>query len=112
MLFIPWSWSGKVAAKSVRVIGEKKLHRALVEMTKLVGSKILITKRLDPGMRKFAHIITGFMQSTIYHNRMVAGADAYYAGYEADKGGSHDYAQRAINAFPVEEYFNEIVRPF
>ena len=101
-----------MAAKAVRIIGEKKLHRALVEMTQNVGAKILITKRLDPAMREYAHEITGFMESTIYHNSMVAGADAYYAGYEADRGGAHDYAQRAINAFPVEEYFDELVRPF
>ena len=101
-----------MAPKAVRIIGKEELHRALVEMTKLIGDKTLITKRLDPDMRKFAHVITGFMKSTIYHNKMVAGADAYYAGYEADRGGKHDYAQRAIKAFPVEKFFDEIVEPF
>ena len=102
-----------MAAKGkVRVIGGDELHKALVEMIQRTGNKSLITERLDVDMRKYAHIITGFMKSTIYHNRMIAGADAFYAGYEADRGGSHDYAQRAINAFPVEEYFDEIVEPF
>ncbi|NVM23989.1 MAG: hypothetical protein HWN68_19695, partial [Desulfobacterales bacterium] len=87
----------------VRVIGADELHKDLVEMIKRVGDKSLITARLEVDMRKFAHIITGFMKSTIYHNRMIAGADAYYAGFEADRGGSHDYAQRAINAFPRSE---------
>jgi hypothetical protein len=95
-----------------RVIGADELHKALVEMIKRTGDKSLITSRLEMDMRHFAHIITGYMKSTIYHNRMIAGADAYYAGFEADRGGSHDYAQRAINAFPVDKYFDEIVEPF
>lgn len=99
-------------ARKVRVIGADELHAALVEMIQRLGDKSLITSKLDADMRKFAHIITGFMKSTIYHNRMIAGADAYYAGYEADRGGSHDYAQRAINAFPVDKYHDEIVEPF
>jgi len=52
------------------------------------------------------------MKSTVYHTNFLAGADAFYAGYEADRGGTHDFAQRAINAFPVKEYFDEIVEPF
>jgi hypothetical protein len=102
-----------VAARgSVRIIGADELHRALVEMIQRTGDKSLITSRLETDMRHFAHIITGYMKSTIYHNRMIAGADAYYAGYEADRGGSHDYAQRAINAFPVDKYHDKIVEPF
>lgn len=101
-----------MAAKKVVVIGEEELHGALTEMIQRMGDRSRITSRLEVDMRKFAHIITGFMKSTIYHNRMIAGADAYYAGFEADRGGSHDFAQRAINAFPVEEYLNEIVEPF
>jgi len=96
----------------VRVIGGDELHKALVEMLKRTGEVPLITKRLEKDMRKYAHIITGYMKSTVYHTNFIAGADAYYAGFEADRGGAHDYAQRAINAFPVEEYFDEIVEPF
>lgn len=101
-----------MAAKGVRVIGGDELHKALVEMIQRTGDKSLITQRLDMDMRKYAHIITGFMKSTIYHNRNIAGADAYYAGFEADRRGAHDYAQRAINAFPVEKYLDHIVEPF
>ncbi len=97
---------------AVKIIGAKELHAALVGLIKNVGNKKLITKRLEVDMRKFAHVDTGYMKSTIYHTFNIAGADAYYAGFEADRRGSHDFAQRAINAFPVEEYFNEIVRPF
>ena len=101
-----------MAAKGAKVIGGKELHKALVEMIQRTGDKGLITERLDVGMRKYAHIITGFMKSTVYHTNFIAGADAFYAGFEADRGGAHDYAQRAINAFAVEEYFDELVEPF
>ena len=96
----------------VRVIGGDELHKDLVEMLKRTGKVPLITKRLETDMRKYAHIITGYMKSTVYHTNFIAGADAYYAGFEADRGGDHDFAQRAINAFPDEEYFDEIVEPF
>ena len=101
-----------MAPKAVRIIGQRRLHKALVEMIQRTGDKSLITKRLEIDMRKYAHIITGYMKSTVYHTNFIAGADAFYAGYEADRGGTHDYAQRAINAFPVDEYFDEIVEPF
>ena len=101
-----------MATKGVKVIGGDELHRALVKMLALVGNKKLVTKQLEVDMRRFAHIITGFMKSTTYHTFNIAGADAFYAGFEADRGGSHDYAQRAINAFPVEKYFDKLVKPF
>ena len=101
-----------MATRGVKVIGADGLHRALVEMLALVGNKSLVTKQLDTDMRRFAHVITGFMESTIFHNRNIAGADAFYAGFEADRGGSHDYAQRAINAFPTEKYFDKLVKPW
>ena len=101
-----------MATKRTVIIGADELHDDLVEMVQRVGDKSRVTKRLAPDMRKYAHIITGFMKSTVYHTNFIAGADAFYAGYEADRGGTHDYAQRAINAFPVEEYFDEIVEPF
>lgn len=96
----------------VRIIGARALHGALVEMTSRVHDKSLITKRLDVGMREYAHVVTGYMRSTVYHDEMIAGADASYAGSEADRGGAHDYAQRAIDNFPVEDYFDELVEPF
>lgn len=97
---------------TVKIIGAKRLHRALTEVLQNIGDVSLITSRLVIDMTKYAHVITGYMKSTIYHKDNIAGADAPYAGYEADRGGSHDYAQRAINAFPVDDYFDEVVRPF
>ena len=101
-----------MARRGVKVIGGDELHKALVEMLSRTGRISLITERLETDMRKYAHIITGYMKSTVYSTNFIAGADAYYAGFEADRGGDHDYAQRAINAFPVDEYFDEIVEPF
>lgn len=95
-----------------KVIGAKKLHRALVDLQSNIGNRRLVTKRLDAGMNKYAHVITGYMKSTIYYTNLIAGADASYAGFEADRGGDHDFAQLAIDNFPVEDYFDEIVRPF
>lgn len=99
-------------AREVRLIGADKIHKALVKVSQNVGDLKKIFEQLDADMTKFAHVDTGFMKSTIYHKRNVAGADAYYAGYEADRGGSHDYAQRAIKAFPWNKHFDWIVEPF
>ena len=101
-----------MAPKAVRVIGADELHEDLVEMIRRTGDMSRITSQLAIDMRKFAHVITGFMKSTIFHNRMIAGADAYYAGFEADKRGTHDYAQRAIKAFPAGKHLDWIVEPF
>ncbi len=97
---------------AVKIIGARALHAALVGVLQNIGDLSLVTERLEKDMTKYAHVETGYMKSTIYHTFNIAGADASYAGFEADRGGSHDFAQRAINAFPVEEYFNKIVRPF
>jgi len=101
-----------VARSGVRVIGADEIHHALVKVSQNAGDLKEITQQLDEDMHKFAHVDTGFMKSTVYHKRNVAGADAYYAGYEADRGGSHDYAQRAIDAFPWDKHFDWIVKPF
>ena len=97
---------------TVKVIGAKRLQRALTEVLQNIGDVSLVTSRLAIDMTKYAHILTGYMKSTIYHKDNIAGAKADYAGYEADRGGEHDYAQRAIDAFPVEDYFDELIRPF
>ena len=97
---------------AVRIVGYDELHRALVEITQNIGNKSLISSRLHSQMRIYAHVDTGYMRSTIYHTNMDAGADAYYAGFEADRGGDHDFAQLAIDNFPIEEYLDELVAPF
>ncbi|KKN57470.1 hypothetical protein LCGC14_0561820 [marine sediment metagenome] len=97
---------------TVKIIGARQLQRALAEVLQNIGDVSLVTSRLVIDMTKYAHIATGFLRGSIYHKDNIAGAKAPYAGFEADRGGLHDYAQRAINVFPVENYFDEIVRPF
>jgi hypothetical protein len=98
-----------VAAK---IIGAKELQRALGEILQNVNDSSLIFERLAVDMSKYAHVVTGYLKSTIYSKDNVVGATAPYAGFEADRGGDHDFAQRAIDAFPMEKYSDEIVRPF
>lgn len=111
--FFIWNWKNKVAARAkVKVIGAKKLQKALTEVLRNIEDVSSVTSRLDIDMTKYAHVDTGHMKGTIYHKDNIAGASAAYAGFEADRGGGHDYAQRAINAFSVKDYFDKLVRPF
>lgn len=97
---------------AVRVIGLKELIGALDGMVEVIEDEKLVPEMLVHNMESFAHRRTGYLASTIYHKSNVAGASAPYAGYEADRGGSHDYAQRAIDAFNAGAYLDKIVRPF
>ncbi len=97
---------------AVRIIGARQLQRALAEVLQNIGDVSLITSRLVIDMTKYAHVDTGHLKGTIYRKDNIAGARADYAGFEADRDAAHDYAQRAIDAFPVEDYFDEVVRPF
>ena|SRR3990170_2576508 len=106
-------------AGGTKIIGADELARALEEMLERLDDLELITKPLAEGMRRVVHIQTGYLQSTIYHNRSIAGADAPYAGFEADRGDilaagkrGHDYAQRSIDDFDADAYFDRIVEPF
>lgn len=97
---------------ATRVIGAERLQRALNDVLQNILDISLVTSRLDIDMTKYAHVDTGYLKGTIYHKDNIAGAKAEYAGYEADRSTEHDYAQKAIDVFPVEDYFDEVVRPF
>lgn len=97
---------------AVKIIGAEKLHEALWAMIRRIEDYSLITKQLARYMAIYAHVDTGYMKSTIYYKRNIAGASAPYAGFEADRGGEHDFAQKAIDAFRVDAYLGEIVEPF
>lgn len=98
---------------AVRILGAAEVHRALVAVQSQIGEiRRIIPKMLDPDLHKYAHVITGYMKSTIYQKYGQAGADAYYAGFEADRGGEHDFAQQAIDDFDWEELFDKIVEPY
>ena len=100
-------------ASKVYIIGLPDLTGALEEMQRIIKEEPeLITAQLADSMRKFAHERTGHLLETIYHKGLTAGASASYAGHEADRGGDHDFAQRAIDDFDMERYSDNIVAPF
>src|SRR3990172_153091 len=97
----------------VHVVGAAELGADLEKMRRLIEEDPeLITGQLDESMSKFVHIVTGYLKSTIYHKGLIAGADAPYAGYEADRGGDHDFAQQAIDDFDMDRYADRVTEPF
>ena len=94
------------------ITGDKQLKRELDQLSKNIENIKFATEILERDMVRFVHIDTGFLKSTIFSDDEVAGATAGYAGVEADRGGEHDYAQLAIDAFNMEEYADKIWRAF
>lgn len=97
---------------AVRIIGLPELHGAMEKMLQNMNDTKIITRELEDEMRRHVHVITGYLKSSIYHKELVAGADSPYAGYEADRGGEHDYAEKAIQSFDIDKYVKHIVKPF
>ena len=96
----------------IRVIGLKELQEALAKIKANIDNVEIITRPLADLMRDYVHVDTGYLQSTIFYSGNVAGASAPYAGYEADRGGDHDYAELAVEAFDIEAYADYVVEPF
>ena len=95
----------------VRIIGLDKLERDLAQVVENIGDLKLITEPLIRLQKKYAHVDTGYMRRNIYHKAYGTEATAPYAGYEGDRGGSHDFAQRAINSFDFGKYADQIMEP-
>jgi len=93
----------------VKLVGAQALIADLEEIVRRIEDTSLITSRLEEGMREHVPVDTGYLRESIYHDDETAGATAPYAGTVADRD---DYAQEAIDAFPVEEYLDELVEPF
>jgi hypothetical protein len=96
----------------VKISGADEVMAGLQRMLSVIndpeaGSSILAAK-----MALYAHVITGYMKSTIYYKGNEAGATASYSGYEAARGGSHDFPQLAIDSFDEELYLDRIVGVF
>jgi hypothetical protein len=96
----------------IKVYRVKEIQKALQDVIKNIKDYELVTKPLADLMRDYVHVDTGYLKSTIYHDGPIAGADAPYAGYEDDRGGSHAYGAQAIEAFGLEAYADIVVRPF
>jgi hypothetical protein len=97
---------------TIKIIGLPGLTEALKKIIENIGDVEIITKPLADLMRDYVHVDTGYLKSTIYHDGPVAGASAPYAGYETERGGSHDFASQAMEAFDISAYADAVVKPF
>lgn len=84
---------------------------ALEKLEKSIEPAVF-ARELAMFMRRFVHIHTGFLKSTIYSYGDKAGATAVYAGYEAARGGSHDFVERAIMALDIDKKVTEGINGF
>lgn len=89
--------------------GKDGLMAALKRILKRIPDKHLLTKELADNMREVVHVRTGYLKSTIYNNADTAGAGARYAGFEARRGGNHDFANLAVERTTGKRYFDYIV---
>jgi hypothetical protein len=96
----------------IRAIGAKEIQKALEEILKNIKDAEIVTRPLANLMKDYVHVDSSYLKSTIYYDGPIAGASASYAGYEADRGGSHDFPALAMGAFNIEEYADTVVRPF
>ena len=62
-----------------------------------------VAEMLSEEMTQVVHVVTGYLRSTIYERKNIAGATAFYAGMEADRGGEHDFPGRAIEALDEDK---------
>lgn len=96
---------------AVKIIGLDELERDLSMVIRNIKDLKFITTPLIRLEKKYAHVDTGYMRANIYHRSFGTEATAPYSGVEADRGGSHDFGQRAINAFDFEKYADHIMEP-
>lgn len=99
-------------AAKVTIIGDKDIIIALENIRKRIDDPEEAAAPLADLMRKFAHVRTGYLRDSIYHEGNFAVASAPYAEYEAKRGGAHDFASRAVKAWSIERYADRIVEPF
>jgi hypothetical protein len=97
---------------SVKVVGVEDIQKALQQIRANIENLEIATRPLAELMRQYVHVDTEYLKSTIDYQGNIAYADAIYAGVEADRGGSHDYASQAIGAFDIEAYADTVVGPF
>lgn len=96
----------------VYISGDKDLIVALEGIRKRIDDPEEAAAPLADLMRKFAHVRTGYLKNSIYHEGAFAVASAPYAQYEADRGASHDFAGQAVQGWSIERYADKIVEPF
>lgn len=97
---------------SVKVIGADEIVSAFNEILENLNDGELVTTALASSMSDYVHVQSGYLKSTIYYSDWEAGATAPYAGFEADRGGSHAFDEKAIQSFDFERYADKIVEAF
>lgn len=97
---------------TIRIIGLDEIQEALAKIKANLDNLEIITRPLADLMRQYVHVDSGDLQASIDFQGAIAYAETDYAGFEADRGGSHDYATLAIESFDMEAYADEIVEPF
>lgn len=97
---------------SIRVIGLDELQEALAKIKANLDNVEIVTKSLAEGMRQYVHVDSGDLQASIDFQGAIAYAETDYAGLEADRGDSHDYATLAIEAWDVEAWADEVVKDY
>lgn len=94
------------------IIGLDQLLGELSGLEKALGNPELVTEQLDDLMQDYVPVVTGYLQSTIYHDGPVAGASAPYAGIIEEMGGHRAYGSKAIEAFSIEGYADKVWEVF
>lgn len=97
---------------SVRIIGLDELGNALKEMGQRIDDYDFILKSLHRSAQQYAHVDTGYMKGSGKQGSDYIEFMAPYSGYEADRGGSHDFGQRAVDTWNPQAYLDYIVEPF
>lgn len=90
----------------IDVLGALAWTNALEKIIERIQPAIF-AKKLADLMQRYVHVKTGYLRSTIYYYGDKAGATAPYAGYEAERGGSHDFVSRAIDALDIDRTVTE-----
>ncbi len=96
----------------IKITGDKALSRSFDAMRDHIKNTEPVAKALAQYMRQYVHVRTGYLRSTIYHRPNLAGAKSDYAGYEAERGGSHAYDLQAIESTKLDLYADRIEGAF
>ena len=97
---------------AIKTKGFKKLAEDTEQVRKLLQKPELITIALHSSMTKFVHVDTGDLRKSLFFKDNIAGSKLPYAGFEEEREGSHAYATRAIEAFDINKYANEVTEPW
>lgn len=95
---------------NVTIIGADEV-RGLLDKIQMRIEEVpaYLAKQTSDYMIDVVHVITGYLKSTIHPDGPWAIADAYYAGFEADRGWSHDFPELALGHLTAELIAGKIV---